>query len=331
MNFSFLADIRCSKTTDSNARSLTTSSSYSSYISGKRGKRQRTTHSVLGTGEGKYYCTCCWKNFTSASVWKRHEKTIHNPEATYECRMADMIGSLENTCGACLISADNPSEVICLKSGQHHYDRCANWSKEARTFTRIDNFRAHLRAIHNADITPAMNSWIHFSYRKTLSECGYCGWWFPSWSERLVHIDKHYREEDGLDRSKWRFAMDKTSTSTDSVAQPRHGHLEDHDSSALPHYNHLILDINRSVLDQFKVRDPRLGLGNDWSLEDWQAEGLAAGGKEKWKSTSAMKTVYKGLSVSKQSNSRTSHANDCCAGIHGGECKFDMLRYMQAT
>lgn len=287
--FRFVANTKCSKTTDSNARSVTSSSTYGSHISGKRGKRQKTTHSVLGSGEGKYYCTYCWKNFASISVWKRHERTIHNPETTYECRMAEMIGNLESTCGGCLISSNDPSQVACLKSRSHYYDRCANWSKEARTFTRIDHFRAHLLNIHDAIITPAMDSWIHMSSINGPFECGYCGQWFPSWSERLVHIGEHYRAEDGLDGSKWHNSKWRT---------------------------------------YFDVKRTRLAIYNDWSLEEWRAEGLMTERREEWHSASSMKSVYMGLSDSEQSNSRTSHASDCCARNSSGMCKFDMLRHM---
>jgi len=46
----------------------------SSYTSGKRGKHKTTTARRTTSNKGRYYCTYCWRNFTSGASWRNMRK-----------------------------------------------------------------------------------------------------------------------------------------------------------------------------------------------------------------------------------------------------------------
>jgi hypothetical protein len=177
------------------------SPSVSSCTSGKRGKRRITTARPSTSNVGHYWCTTCWKNFTSCGSWRRHEQTVCNPQRSFECRMAELTPT-DAYCGACL------GDSGCQRLFIHCYKACQHKAQEARTFSRRDQFQNHLFRIHNAVFTPIMESWVHPASSSNgsndkRSRCGFCGKWFLTWEQRLDHIGNHYRSHNKFDRSKW--------------------------------------------------------------------------------------------------------------------------------
>jgi len=125
--------------------SLYSENSYSSYASGKKGKRRTQVARPLPSREGRYYCTYCWKNFDSMAIWRKHEATLHMPQYEFECRMAELMPAFAD-CGGC-----TPTISGCRWSLRHSYKACQNRPREARIFYRRD----HFRIICLTSITPA--------------------------------------------------------------------------------------------------------------------------------------------------------------------------------
>jgi hypothetical protein len=98
-----------------NSSSCQSSLTGSSYTSGKRGKRRRIAASQTTSNKGRYYCTYCWRNFTSDASWRKHEKTVRKPQKEFECRMAELTPTPWD-CGAC-----SGARLGCRRSLMHNY------------------------------------------------------------------------------------------------------------------------------------------------------------------------------------------------------------------
>jgi hypothetical protein len=291
----------------------------SSHTSGKQGKRRTHSARPLSSKNGRYYCTVCWKNFPSGAAWRKHETTVHTPQHEFECRMAELKPTISN-CGGCVDTG-----LGCQRSLDHNYKACKDRTKEARTFNRKDHFMNHMSGIHNAGITPTIAGWRRSNVHNTKSRCGFCGKWFPTWSERLDHIGEHYRHHVDFDRSKWKDTGDEEESVDAARPQPKASKDQLELSLVLRQQqgtvNSEITSFLRSYLSRKKPYSFLDHVLKDEVFADWEARGLKD--LRLLKHTSSV-THEDGKTVIRPQGN-VSHHKDCSAKI-GGPCKFDQLK-----
>jgi hypothetical protein len=181
-----------------------------------------------------------------------------------------------------------------------------------------------------------MDSWFK-TYPHRPSQCGYCGKWFPTWSERLDHIGEHYRFGE-FDRSMWKLSDDDKDGGSEDIFQPGSELNDDRrttETSVLVPMKRAddlkidyLFDIfgHRPVLDaygQLGVRQSTLILGSHFSFDSWSQERMLRGLVTGHAVTLTDDGIHD-AELRPGTAQMSGHAPDCGAR-RGTPCKFDLL------
>ncbi len=163
---------------------------------GKRRRRRWTARALSSTNlrppVRAFQCTFCTETFKTKYDWQRHEKSLHLSLERWICAPEGPTQfCAESACSACVYCGEqNPSPE---HAKQHNHYGCAERSVEERTFYRKDHLRQHLSIIHNIKF----QSWSMEAWKSTSSDircrCGFCGQLLDSWSIRVEHLAKHFK------------------------------------------------------------------------------------------------------------------------------------------
>ena len=146
-----------------------------------------------------FQCTFCVDTFRTKYDWMRHEKSLHlNLEKWICCPNGprEPCPSGHTTVCAYCRAPEPTADHIEL----HDHSTCVEKGLNARTFTRKDHLRQHLRLVHHVSLDKTMENWkavpevLH-------SRCGFCDSKFDSWDERAAHLARHFRE--GKTMTEW--------------------------------------------------------------------------------------------------------------------------------
>jgi hypothetical protein len=82
-------------------------------------------------------------------------------------------------------------------------DACRDKDVEAKTFSRKDHLKQHLKTVHHVTYWRSVfNTWRRDRDLPSESRCGFCGQEFTDWRERNDHLIGHYAA--GTDMDTWR-------------------------------------------------------------------------------------------------------------------------------
>ena len=217
----FEADSAC-QTTPS------TSTTRSSIVSKRKGRRHRAqtyqagvgentfekmpipiASSVLGKPGNRFFCTVigCYISFKNASDWKRHEAGVHGySDWEWICMLTEAFKT-QSECIFCL-------EAICSIDHltKHVIEPCSSKCTIDRTFFRKDQLKQHVLHVHLAgepesvrDNFKVPQDWSRVvessAVRPASCRCGFCGRSFESVTTRMDHVAQHFRE--GVDMRAW--------------------------------------------------------------------------------------------------------------------------------
>ena len=165
-------------------------------------------------GEAKkgtlFFCTFCHRQFKKKSDWERHESAIHLPELnSWTCSVASQsegshlvwdVGQSHPCCFYC--GHENPTAE---HTRSHELESCAERPVQERSFARKDHLWQHLQKFHGCRKWKGLSlevCSVHRKIEKVRSQCGFCGLWMGTWTERSTHIPAHFRS--GLTMAEWR-------------------------------------------------------------------------------------------------------------------------------
>ena len=83
----------------------------------------------------------------------------------------------------------------------HNHMECEDKGLDARTFSRKDPLRQHLRHVHNCTMMPWMDRWKS-GITNINSRCGFCAERFTVWKERVDHLTEHFKT--GAKMAEWK-------------------------------------------------------------------------------------------------------------------------------
>lgn len=152
-----------------------------------------------------YYCTYpqCEKAIPSPTDWKRHEQTRkHWPQTNYmcvECTANDLPPEIDkdgySKCQYCHSAMRGLLPAVV----NAHYLNCSSAQVSGRVYGRKNRLVDHLRKDHGLcdelENIRATAGEFNIENKDWPRECGYCGFQFQIWSERIDHILKHYQNE----------------------------------------------------------------------------------------------------------------------------------------
>jgi hypothetical protein len=193
-------------------------SSYNSERARRRGRRRylRDSYDALKEANKRqkyiqsqkppFFCTFCGSSYPTKYDWKRHEESVHASPITWICLPPGWSQSLQK-CPFC----SEISPPLGHMSAHNHCD-CLNKQESERTFNRKDHLQQHIRRVHwkrcsgqLADLVDTLKAWQRPAPPLLPGDpalhCGFCGWCFESWKDRVEHVADHFRER--VDLSMW--------------------------------------------------------------------------------------------------------------------------------
>lgn len=181
--------------------------SFGSQGSIPRGRRRRrrkapTAPAPTHTAPTKtFQCTFCTETFRTKHDWQRHEKSLHLSLERWVCSpTGPQSSNPENGQMSCVFCGHaNPDEA---HIDSHNYSACQERTLGERTFYRKDHLRQHLKLVHGAKFM----SWSMEQWKATTPEirsrCGFCSAVMDTWSIRVDHLAKHFKE--GKSMADWK-------------------------------------------------------------------------------------------------------------------------------
>jgi hypothetical protein len=155
------------------------------------------------TAKTLIFCTWpeCDKTFKNRSEWARHEEATHYCPYNWVCCLDSVPSPLE-TIGSCFFCG---SRNVSLKHVTQHrqFSSCVSENPKHRSFLRKDHLVQHITAKHvsfhkrnkagPAFLEKLVSRW---KTRNPLMQdealyCGFCGFTFPDWEARQVHVFDH--------------------------------------------------------------------------------------------------------------------------------------------
>ena len=142
-----------------------------------------------------FQCTFCGMCFRTKYLWQRHEEAVHSPPKIWVCEALTFWPTISD-CPVCVFETPLVSKITRCP---HRFVACWEKPESVRRFFREDGFIAHLRGMHSAG--------THFSwpYQARVVEvpkenlmCPFCGVESPTWSQRVEHVAKHFRDGEQL-------------------------------------------------------------------------------------------------------------------------------------
>lgn len=156
--------------------------------------------------ERPFQCTWCGKTFGKACDWKRHEESLHAPQAEWICLKdgPQVIVDARNVCVFCGCIDPNISHL----RFKHRQLGCLDRASSHRRFDRKDHLIQHLLQSHGVTATSkyplGLSGWeqpMHDAGANPLWRCGFCDLSGLSWRQRYVHVAGHMKQ--GKDVSAW--------------------------------------------------------------------------------------------------------------------------------
>jgi hypothetical protein len=147
-----------------------------------------------------FQCTFCLRQCEDMQDWKQHERSQHRQQE-WICMP---YGPTENIHGYNICVFCDASEPDTTHSSHHNSEPCSSLPVGDRTFIGEEEFREHLRKVHNQPaVTEHMqdNWWWYPRDDKHYWNCGFCDLLLTSWTERVKHIGDHFQE--GMTMSSW--------------------------------------------------------------------------------------------------------------------------------
>lgn len=193
-------------------------SSYNSERARRRGRRRylRDSYDALKEANKRqkriqsqkppFFCTFCGSSYSTKYEWKRHEESVHASPTTWICLPSGWSHSLQK-CPFC----SEVSPALGHMSIHDHCD-CLKKPESERAFNRKDHLQQHIRRVHwkrcsgqPVDLADTLKAWERPAPPLLPGDpalhCGFCGWSFESWKDRVEHVADHFRER--LDLSMW--------------------------------------------------------------------------------------------------------------------------------
>jgi hypothetical protein len=178
----------------------------------------------------RFQCTFPKCNYSSdrQGDWERHEaKEKHWPQEQFMCLQCNIPTSdLEGNpmCRYCSF----PFSI--LGDARTHYLQCGFAREGAKTFRRKDHLCEHLRKDHGlTDMSERAKGWSFPIYSEWPRECGFCGIFFDTWEQRMIHIGCHY--QNGAQRLSWKlpFPRPKSDVPHEPTFDPSDDDSDDED------------------------------------------------------------------------------------------------------
>lgn len=193
----------------------------------RRGRKRfsNNTPSAYGSNnakkvKGDFYCTFCWKNFTSRHEWTRHETSVHMPVRSWVCCSSD--ATEYKQCPFCCRSEPDVTHLV-----NHRFFSCHEKPQDDRTFSRKDHFIQHVKNTHivmssehsrdkeghkNATISDRLQLLAQEWYQRPPElgpgspalYCGFCATHLEcQWTDRVEHMTNHFKS-DGFTQDRWK-------------------------------------------------------------------------------------------------------------------------------
>ncbi|KAI9768043.1 MAG: hypothetical protein M1839_004203 [Geoglossum umbratile] len=160
-----------------------------------------------------FQCTFCLKLCKDWEEWEQHEYSQHIPQEEWICMPWGPIEESggRNTCVFC-----DATDIDTEHCSMHADQPCYNQDAKDRTYISKDDFREHLRTVHNQPaMTNIMQGWSWPPEDNAWYwNCGFCGEVLARWPDRARHIGNHFQEGEVM--SSWdplmpSYPLDKTT------------------------------------------------------------------------------------------------------------------------
>lgn len=150
--------------------------------------------------ERVYQCTFpeCTSSFQYKALWKNHEESKkHWLQQKFMCLLCISQDPNVVTCRYCY------GEVAPQSNIYIHSLSCDAAMQEGRSFCRKDQLKAHLKSSHSWQrLSSNIETWAFAFQSDWPRQCGFCGDMIFDWSQRIDHVEKHFKE--GRRISDWR-------------------------------------------------------------------------------------------------------------------------------
>ena len=135
-----------------------------------------------------YWCTICTEahSYKNRDDWKKHEK---EHETKFVCLRTGPIDATEGEARCVFCNILRPDKEHLEK---HNIRSCTSEPNGTKSFKRRYDIIAHVEQIHGAlDGKMLAEKW-RCSTTKQAWSCGFCICYFPTFSDRLKHLDKDH-------------------------------------------------------------------------------------------------------------------------------------------
>ena len=139
----------------------------------------------------RYWCTICTEahSYKNRDDWKKHEK---EHETKFVCLRTGPIDAIEGESRCVFCGILRPDKEHLEK---HNIRSCTSETKGTKSFKRRYDIIAHVEQAHGAlDGKKLAEKW-RCSETKQAWSCGFCVYYFPTFSDRLKHLDKEHFTE----------------------------------------------------------------------------------------------------------------------------------------